>query len=81
MIKNASFMDAGYPGLVPFNLQRPTVARCRVFWQLFLRMWERLGDVHVALLSAPTDDERYRRLWHFDDAGRRISYPWLERTR
>ncbi len=70
-----------YRNLTPFNLRKPTTGRCRVFWQLFVRMWSRLGEVHVALATAPTDEERWRRLWHFDDHGRHISYPWREKRR
>lgn len=66
---------------LPFNHRRPTVARYRVFWQLFLRMWARLGAVHVAISTAPTQEEEWRRLWHLDDRGRAISYPWRERMR
>lgn len=65
----------------PFHLRRPTVARCRVFWQLFIRTWSRLGAVHFALVTAPSDEERWRRLWHFDEHGRQITYPWHDRHR
>lgn len=74
-------LDVESVNSLPFNLRKPTVARCRVFWQLFLRTWNRLGEIHVALTTAPNDEERWRRLWHFDDSGRPISYPWRERSR
>jgi hypothetical protein len=52
-----------------------------MFWQLFLRTWSRLGEVHCKLATAPTEEDRWRVLWHFDDQGRHISYPWREKRR
>lgn len=64
---------------LPFNHRKPTVSRCRAFWERFVLMWSRLGEVHVALETAPSEEIRWWRVWHFDDRGRGVSYPWFKR--
>ncbi|NVB85185.1 MAG: hypothetical protein HOV81_42860 [Kofleriaceae bacterium] len=59
----------------PF-VRPPSIGRARAWWCDFLRIWQRLGLVHVELETAPDDDERWRRLWHRDDRGRYVSHPW-----